>query len=118
MQIDWGHFGSLHYGDTTRKLYAMAVIESYSRMSFVEFTHSQNQQALHQCLLNAFRFFGGTPEQIVVDYVPRNIIRDQYGKDTLEKRKSPNVSVEQRLLAFTRIAPDKMFARIFRAHAE
>ncbi|HIJ57472.1 MAG TPA: hypothetical protein HPQ03_15310 [Deltaproteobacteria bacterium] len=31
MQIDWGHFGSLTYGDTKRKLYALAVIESYSR---------------------------------------------------------------------------------------
>ncbi len=24
MQIDWGHFGSLSYGDTKRKLYALA----------------------------------------------------------------------------------------------
>lgn len=29
-QIDWGHFGSLTYGNTKRKLYCMAVIESYS----------------------------------------------------------------------------------------
>ncbi len=27
-QIDWGHFGYLQYGDTRRKLYALAVIES------------------------------------------------------------------------------------------
>ncbi len=33
MQIDWGHFGSLSYGETKRKLYALAVIESYSRMN-------------------------------------------------------------------------------------
>jgi len=42
MQIDWGHFGSLTYGDTRRKLYALAVVEAYSRMLYVEFTHSQN----------------------------------------------------------------------------
>jgi transposase len=67
MQIDWGHFGSLSYGNTNRKLYALAVIEAYSRMLYVEFTHSQKQHSLHQGLLNAFLFFGGTPEQIVVD---------------------------------------------------
>jgi transposase len=77
MQIDWGHFGSLSYGDTRRKLYALAVIESYSRMSYVEFTHSQKQEALHQSLLNAFKFFGGTPEQIVVDNMLTAVIERQ-----------------------------------------
>lgn len=67
MQIDWGHFGNLAYGDSARRLYALAVIESYSRMLYVSFTHSQKQATLHQCLAAAFRYFGGTPNEIVVD---------------------------------------------------
>ena len=67
LQIDWGHFGHLQYAQTKRKLYALAAIESYSRMLYVQFTHSQNQDSLHQCLLNAFNFFGGTTRQILVD---------------------------------------------------
>ena len=67
MQIDWGHFGSLVYGQTKRKLYALAILEAYSRMLYVEFTHSQNQSALHQGLLNAFIFFGGSPKEVLVD---------------------------------------------------
>ena len=67
MQVDWGHFGSLAYGDNARKLYALAVIESHSRMLHVSFTHSQNQASLHQGLVDAFRYFGGTPKEIVVD---------------------------------------------------
>jgi len=67
MQIDWGHFGSLCYGDTSRRLYALAVVEAYSRMLYVEFTHSQKQEVLQQCLLNAFRFFNGTPRELLVD---------------------------------------------------
>ena len=63
--------------DTTRKLYALAVIESYSRMLYVQFTHSQNQDSLHQCLLNAFIFFAGTPEQIVVDNMLTAVIERQ-----------------------------------------
>ena len=66
-QIDWGHFGSLDYDDDRRKLYCLAMIESHSRMLYVEFTHSQNQETLHRCLLNGFRFFRGTPKKLVHD---------------------------------------------------
>jgi len=74
VQIDWGHFGSLIYGQTKRKLYALAVIECHSRMLYVEFTHSQKQEALHQGLLKAFKFFGGSPEEIVVDNMMTAVI--------------------------------------------
>ena len=67
IQIDWGHFGSLVYEGSSRKLYALAVIESHSRMLYVIFTLSQKQESLHQCLVEAFRYFGGTPKEIVVD---------------------------------------------------
>ena len=67
MQIDWGHFDALCYGAIKRKIYALAVVESYSRMIYVQFTHSQRQEVLHQGLLNAFRFFGTSPGEIVVD---------------------------------------------------
>jgi len=77
MQIDWGHFSSLAYGDTRRKLYALAVVEGYSRMLYVEFTHSQNQSSLHQCMLNAFTFFGGTAHEIVVDNMLTAVIERQ-----------------------------------------
>jgi transposase len=74
MQVDWGHFGSLTYGVHKRKLYALAVIESYSRKLYVEFTHSQRQESLHQGLLNAFIYFGGTPKNILVDNMVTAVI--------------------------------------------
>ena len=67
MQIDWGSFGTISYNETNRKLYALIVIESFSRKIYFEFTHSQKQEALHQCLFNAFCYFHGTPSEIVVD---------------------------------------------------
>jgi transposase len=66
-QLDWGHFGSLAHGSASRKLYCLAVIECHSRMLTLEFTHSQRQEALHRALLNAFRFFGGSPRELVHD---------------------------------------------------
>jgi transposase len=79
MQIDWGHFDALIYGNTKRKLYALAVLEAHSRMLYVEFTHSQKQYALHQALLNAFLFFNGTPNEIVVDNMLTAVIERQGG---------------------------------------
>jgi len=74
MQIDWGHFGHLSYGEHKRKLYALAVIESYSRKLYVEFTHSQKQEALHQGLVNAFNYFKGSPQNILVDNMVTAVI--------------------------------------------
>ncbi len=79
IQIDWGHFGAIAYGNTKRKLYALAVIESYSRMLYVEFTHSQKQEVLHSCLFNAFKYFGGTPKTIRVDNMVTAVI-DRQGR--------------------------------------
>jgi hypothetical protein len=65
--VDWGHFGSIAYGETKRKLYCLAILECHSRLLYLEFTHSQQQDTLHRCLLNAFRFFKGTPKELVTD---------------------------------------------------
>jgi transposase len=67
IQVDWGHFHSLNYDNATRKLYALAVVESHSRMLYVCFSHSQRQECLHQGLLDAFRYFGGCAAELVVD---------------------------------------------------
>jgi transposase len=74
MQIDWGHFDSLTYGDTRRKLYALVVVEAFSRMMYVRYTHSQKQYALHGCLLEAFTWFGGSPKQLVVDNMATAVV--------------------------------------------
>jgi transposase len=73
-QFDWGHFGSLTYGNTSRKLYCMTVIECHSRMLYLEFTHSQDQQALIRTILNAFIFFCGTAAELVHDNLKTAVI--------------------------------------------
>jgi transposase len=91
-QIDWGHFGALEYGKTKRKLYCMAVIECHSRLLYLEFTHSQQQQALHRCLLNAFNFFGGTTREIVHDNMLTAVI----------ERDGPLIRYNEAFLSFLR----------------
>jgi|APSaa5957512576_1039674.scaffolds.fasta_scaffold09756_2 transposase len=74
MQVDWGHFGIISYGKIKRKLSALVVIEAYSRMLYIQFTHSQNQETLHMALLNAFKFFGGTPLELIVDNMKTAVV--------------------------------------------
>jgi transposase len=91
-QTDWGHFGSLTYGDTSRKLYCLAVIECHSRLLYLEFTHSQRQDTLHRCLLNAFHFFQGTPKELVHDNMLTAVI----------ERQGPLVRFNEHFLEFLR----------------
>lgn len=91
-QIDWGHFGSIEYGSTKRKLYCMAVIECYSRLLYLEFTHSQRQETLHRCLLNACRFFKGTAKELVTDNMLTAVI----------ERDGPLVRFNEAFLEFLR----------------
>jgi len=91
-QIDWGHFGALTYGNTARKLYCLAVTECHSRMLYIEFTHSQRQETLHRGLINAFRFFGGTPRDLVCDNMLTAVI----------ERQDPLIRYNEAFLAFLR----------------
>lgn len=91
-QIDWGHFGSITYGNTSRKLYCLAVVECHSRLLYLEFTHSQRQDTLHRCLLNAFRFFAGSPRELVHDNMVTAVI----------ERDGPLIRFNEAFLAFLR----------------
>ncbi|GKT10997.1 IS21 family transposase [Desulforhabdus sp. TSK] len=92
MQVDWGHFGSLTYGNTSRKLSCLAMIESHSRMLYLEFTHSQRQEALHRALLNGFLFFNGAPRTLVVDNMITAVI----------ERDGPLIRFNEAFLSFLR----------------
>jgi hypothetical protein len=46
-------------------------------MAYVEFTHSQNQHSLHQGLLNAFAYWGGSTQEMVVDNMITAVIERQ-----------------------------------------
>ena len=66
-EVDWGHFGALDYAGDKRKLYAFALVECHSRMSYLEFTHSQSFETFARCHIHAFQFLGGTSREIWYD---------------------------------------------------
>lgn len=67
-QADWASCG--HEMDETgrrRAVYAFVMVLSYSRMLYVEFTHSMVLPELIRCHQRAFSFFGGWPHTILYD---------------------------------------------------
>jgi transposase len=76
-QTDWGHFGTMTYGDPHRTLSCLAVIECHSRLLSLAFTHSQRQDTLHRCLLNDLHFFQGTPQELVHDNMRTAVLERQ-----------------------------------------
>jgi transposase len=66
-QVDWAHFGKIWHEGGWRKLYALMVTLGYSRTIYVEFTVSQDLEHFLQGQIHAFEYFGGVPEQMLVD---------------------------------------------------
>lgn len=79
-QVDWGSFGSVPVGATTRRLSFLVMVLCYSRMMYVEFTVSQTMEHFLACQQNAFRFFGGVPAKVMVDNLKSAVLKRTMGQ--------------------------------------
>ena len=66
-QVDFAYCGYIQLESVRRRLYAFVMTLCYSRMTYVEFIMHQNQEHFLQCHFNAFSYFKGVPEKIMVD---------------------------------------------------
>lgn len=73
-QVDWSEFGRVEIDGKTLKLYCFNMILGYSRMRYIEFTLSIDVTTLMKCHLNAFRYFGGYPKEILYDNMKQVVI--------------------------------------------
>ena len=79
-QVDWGSYGSIRVGDTTRRLSFFVMVLCYSRQMYVEFTVSQTMEHFLACHQNAFRAFGGIPARIMVDNLKSAVLKRTLGE--------------------------------------
>ena len=68
-QADWSPFGRINHLGQSRKLSCFALVLGYSRVLYGEFTVSEDLPTLIQCHLNAFRYVGGIPREILYDHM-------------------------------------------------
>ncbi len=74
-QVDWGSYGTVRVGSTTRRLSFFVMVLCHSRMMYIEFTVSQTMEHFLGCHQNAFRFFGAVPQKIMVDNLKSAVLK-------------------------------------------
>lgn len=79
-QVDWGSFGSVPVGQTSRRLSFLVMVLCYSRMMDVEFTVSQTLEHFLACHQHAFEFFGGVPQTVRVDHLKSAVLKRALGE--------------------------------------
>lgn len=66
-QVDFASCRTILVGETNRRLSAFVMTLCYSRVIYVEFIMRENMEHFLQCHRNAFEYFGGVPEKVMVD---------------------------------------------------
>jgi transposase len=76
-QVDWAHFEDyrIFENGTIKKLYCFIMILGYSRMRYIEFVTDMSTSTLIRCHINAFRCFGGYPEEVLYDNMKQVVIK-------------------------------------------
>jgi len=80
-QVDWGIFKTIEVGSSRRKLNFFVMVLAHSRMMYVEFSLAQSMEHFLSCHQHAFEFFGGVPENIMIDNLKTGVIRRITGQD-------------------------------------
>ena len=76
-QVDFGYGGRMLDPETDqmRRTWAFVMILSWSRHQYVEFVFDQKVETWLRCHRNAFNFFGGVPERVVIDNLKAAIVK-------------------------------------------
>lgn len=77
VQVDFGYAGKLvdPASGAERKAWAFVMLLSWSRHQYVEFVFDQRVATWLRCHMNAFAYFGGVPERVVIDNLKAGIIQ-------------------------------------------
>ncbi len=82
-QVDWGNYGSVPVGSTSRRLSFFLMVLCHSRMMYLEFTVLQTMEHFLSCHQKAFNFFGGVPQKLMVDNLKSAVLKRIVGQDPL-----------------------------------
>ncbi|NRA68942.1 MAG: IS21 family transposase [Pseudobacteriovorax sp.] len=81
-QVDWAHFGKLKVAGGERKLYLFAMVLSYSRTIYAEFTFDISTESFLRLHERAFSYFGGTARKLLYDNLKSAVI-DRVGNEVI-----------------------------------
>ena len=79
-QVDWGKFGTVRVGTTTRRLSFFLMVLCQSRMIYLEFSLLETMEHFLSCHQNAFSFFGGVPQNVMIDNLKSGVLKRVFGE--------------------------------------
>jgi transposase len=79
-QVDWGSYGSIQVGQTSRRLSFFVMVLCHSRMMYLEFSLSQTMEHFLSCHQNAFQAFGGVTRKVMVDNLRSAVLKRALGQ--------------------------------------
>ena len=76
-QVDFGSAGTMFDpgAGKERRIHAFIMTLSYCRLPYVEFVFDQGQVTWAKCHMNAFEFFGGVPERVILDNLKSGVLK-------------------------------------------
>jgi transposase len=74
LQVDWGACHRLKIGDTLRRVSVLVAVLCYSRLCYIEFSLAERKEDFYRCIVNALKFFGGSPRKIIMDNLKAAVI--------------------------------------------
>jgi len=88
-QVDWKENLTMvsKHGEIL-KVNIFLMVLGYSRIKYVELTTDREQKTLFKCMISAFRFFGGIPQQILFDNMKTVVDRSKTTFSNVEFNKS------------------------------
>lgn len=79
-QVDWGSAGFLQVGNTRARLSFFVMVLCYSRRLYLEFTLRESQEHFLSAHHNAWIFFGGVPQEVIVDNCKVAVLKHRRGE--------------------------------------
>ena len=79
-QMDWGDFQIREPDDSTTTLHAFTMALGFSRGKYVEYVDYCSLEAFLDCHINAFKYLGGVPAEILYDNMKHVVIDRKQGK--------------------------------------
>ena len=119
-QIDYGRLGVWTDPATGRRhtVQAFVMVLACSRYMFVRPVLRMDQEAWTRCHVEAFAFFAGVPARLVLENVPRNILRAHPGRNAAEVLERQDVSLQERLLSLGAVRDVERPPAVRQAHHE
>lgn len=79
-QVDWSSFGLLLVDGVRKALSCFSMILGFSRYQYIEFTLSRNLSSFLVCHAHAFKYFGGTPAELLYDNLKTAVVSHLDGR--------------------------------------